>query len=348
MPGFRYWSPDDPFLYTLKIAAGCDEVTSYFGMRQFGIVKEQGIPRLSLNGESVFHSGLLDQGYWSDGMYTAPSDEAMIWEIKEIKKLGFNMLRKHIKIEPLRWYYHCDRLGILVWQDFVSGGGPYSNMVTQYLPFIGIQLRNDHKGFGRGNENGRRIFERDAARTISLLGNVVSLSVWVPFNEGWGQFDAKRIAEKIRETDNTRLIDHASGWHDQQGGDFASSHVYYKPFRMKLDKLNRLQGLTEFGGYSCPSEGHMASDRLFGYRMYKDTDAFNSALEKLYREEVIPKIENGLTAAVYTQVSDVEDEINGLFTFDRSVLKAAPEMMQRINKELLTRGRFREPKDPVC
>jgi len=338
---FRYWSPDDPFLYTVKIDADGDEVESYFGMREFGIAKDHnGHPRLTLNGETLFHTGLLDQGYWSDGMYTPPSDEAMIWEIEECKKLGFNVLRKHIKIEPMRWYYHCDRLGMLVWQDFVSGGSPYSEMTTRYLPFIGLHMNDERRrsGFGRSNPEGCAVFERDMARTVDLLYNVVSLAVWVPFNEGWGQFDAKRICEELTAMDDTRAIDHASGWHDQGVGDFMSHHVYYKPFRMKPDKHGRIQSLTEFGGYSCASSGHMASDRLFGYRMYKDKKAFNEAVETLFSKEVIPKVEQGLAATIYTQVSDIEDEINGIFTYDRAELKIDPEIMQRINKELMTRG----------
>jgi hypothetical protein len=332
MQGFKYWSPDDPVLYTVRISAGDDEVESYFGMRQFGIDNE----RLTLNGQPIFHNGLLDQGYWSDGLYTAPCDEAMIWELSEIKKLGFNMLRKHIKIEPLRWYYHCDRLGILVWQDIVNGGGPYSGLVTRYLPFIGIHIRDKigRRGFGRADRTGRQKYERDLARTVDLLFSAVSLAVWVPFNEGWGQFDANSIADELRRLDSTRPIDHASGWHDQGGGDIASHHVYYKKFRFKPDKKKRVQALTEFGGYSCPTEGHMASGKLFGYRMYKSKEALTEAIAKLYKTEVFPNIGKGLAAAIYTQVSDVEDEINGLFTYDRAELKVKPETIREIMSDV--------------
>ena len=343
MEGFRYWSPQDPFLYTAEIRAGEDVVETYFGMRQFGTIKDSdGHPRLSLNGSPIFHTGLLDQGYWSDGMYTSPSDEAMVWELTEIKKLGFNMLRKHIKIEPLRWYYHCDRLGILVWQDFVNGGGPYTEMVTRYLPFVGIHLRDrpGRGGFGRHSDKGRDIFERDMKRTVDLLYNVVSLCVWVPFNEGWGQYKAVQITDLLRKLDHTRQIDHASGWHDQKHGDFDSIHVYYKPFRLKPDKQKRVQALTEFGGYSCPSRGHMASDKLFGYRMYKDPKEFTRAFERLYRKEVIPAVKKGLSAAIYTQVSDIEDEINGLFTYDRKVLKIDAAVVRDINKEFVAPPRL--------
>ena len=339
VPDFRSWSPDDPFLYTAKISAGSDDIETYFGMRQFGIIRgSDNLPRLSLNGKAIFHSGLLDQGYWSDGLYTAPSDEAMVWELGEVKRLGFNMLRKHIKIEPLRWYYHCDRLGILVWQDFVNGGGPYSPFVTQYLPFIGVKLHDRHgrRGFGRRSRAGRDIFEHDMARTVDLLGNVTSLAVWTLFNEGWGQFDARRLTDMLHVMDNTRLVDHASGWHDQQYGDFASHHVYYKPFRYRQDRLGRIQALTEFGGYSLPSKGHMASQKLFGYRRYRDKDSFGAALRRLYESEVFPVKARGLSAAVYTQLSDVEDEINGLYTYDRAELKIDPAVIQELNRDLIS------------
>ena len=239
---FKSWSPEHPFLYDVEIRAGEDTLTSYFGMREFGIINGKHGPVLSLNGTPIFHHGLLDQGYWSDGMYTPPSDEAMIWEIKKLKDMGFNMLRKHIKIEPLRWYYHCDRLGMLVWQDFVSGGGPYKPLVVQYAPWLGFNFndtKNRYALHGRKSEKGRNIFLRDAERTIDLLYNTVSLSVWVPFNEGWGQFEAASMAEYVHKKDPTRLIDHASGYFDQGAGDF---HSY--TFR----KFGNLVGFT--GG--CP------------------------------------------------------------------------------------------------
>ena len=179
-----------------------------------------GLPRLMLNGRPVFHNGLLDQGYWSDGMYTPPSDDAMAWEISQLKRMGFNMLRKHIKIEPLRWYYHCDRLGMLVWQDFVSGGGPYKKWVVQFAPFLGLRFGDGPKRYamhGRQSGKGREAFVRDAKRTTELLYNAVSLSAWVPFNEGWGQFDAAAMCEAVRRMDPTRQVDHASGYFDRRG-----------------------------------------------------------------------------------------------------------------------------------
>ncbi|WP_238722818.1 glycoside hydrolase family 2 protein [Diplocloster agilis] len=336
VPEFKSWSPESPFLYRVILTVGEDCVESYFGMRKFGMMMDaHGYPRLALNGRPVFHNGLLDQGYFSDGLYTAPSDEAIVEELSRVKALGFNMLRKHIKIEPMRWYYHCDRLGIFVWQDFVSGGGPFNIWMTQNLPFLGVEVKDDrYKLLGRRDPLGRRIFEKNMRDTVKALYNVVSLAVWVPFNEGWGQFDAVRIAQTLHKLDPTRLIDHASGWYDQGAGDIRSYHVYNRRFRMKKDPCGRIQALTEFGGYSCPSRKHMVSRRLFGYRILKSREELTEVYEKLYREEVLGNVEHGLSAAVYTQVSDVEDEINGLFTYDRAVLKINKETVRRINREI--------------
>ncbi len=319
LPDFHPWSCEDPFLYKLIVEAGEDRVESYFGMRVFGMMRgNHGRKVLTLNGKPIFHHGLLDQGYWSDGMYTPPSDDAMIFEIKRLKEMGFNMLRKHIKIEPLRWYYHCDRLGMLVWQDFVSGGEKESMLTTAALPMLGKHLKDsDYKRFGRANAEGREIYWRDVDRTMDLLGNSVSLCCWVPFNEGWGQFDAAKTASYVKEKDPTRYVDHASGWHDQGAGDFQSSHVYFKPVKPKDDPHDRVMALTEFGGYSLAVDGHMASDKSFGYKKFENKLELQKALFDLYYRDVMCNIRIGLAAAVYTQVSDVEDEINGLFTYDR-------------------------------
>jgi hypothetical protein len=339
LDSFRCWSPDAPFLYTVRIEAGADAVESYFGMRAFGTARgADGHLRLTLNGEPVLHNGLLDQGYWSDGLYTAPSDEAMVWELSRIKKMGFNMLRKHIKIEPMRWYYHCDRLGILVWQDFVSGGGPYKKAVVEYAPWLGLRFGDGEKKYalhGRQSKAGRDIFVRDARRTVDLLYNAVSLAVWVPFNEGWGQFDAGAMCRLVRQLDPTRHVDHASGYHDQGAGDFQSYHIYYKKFRPKRDRRpGRVLALTEFGGFSLPSDGHMATPDLFGYRIYQTQQELEEAVEALFDRDVLPNIPKGLSAIVYTQVSDVEDEINGLFTFDREKVKVNDSRILATNEKL--------------
>ena len=334
---FKSWSSEHPFLYDVEIRAGEDTVTSYFGMREFGIINGKHGPVLSLNGAPIFHHGLLDQGYWSDGMYTPPSDEAMIWEIKKLKDMGFNMLRKHIKIEPLRWYYHCDRLGMLVWQDFVSGGGPYKPLVVQYAPWLGFNFndtKNRYALHGRKSEKGRNIFLRDAERTIDLLYNTVSLSVWVPFNEGWGQFEAASMAEYVHKQDPTRLIDHASGYFDQGAGDFHSYHIYFKSFRPKPDPLNRILALTEFGGFSLAVDGHTSSDILYGYKIFKDRQSLNDGIRNLYETDVYPAMKKGLSASIYTQVSDVEDEVNGIFTYDRKETKLDGDVSLKITEML--------------
>ncbi|HOG00879.1 MAG TPA: glycoside hydrolase family 2 TIM barrel-domain containing protein [Clostridia bacterium] len=336
LPDFKSWSPDDPFLYDLEVQSGEDTVYSYFGMREFGVANgADGLPRLMLNGRPVFHNGLLDQGYWSDGMYTPPSDDAMAWEISQLKRMGFNMLRKHIKIEPLRWYYHCDRLGMLVWQDFVSGGGPYKKWVVQFAPFLGLRFGDGPKRYamhGRQSGKGREAFVRDAKRTTELLYNAVSLSAWVPFNEGWGQFDAAAMCEAVRRMDPTRQVDHASGYFDQGAGDVHSCHIYYRHFSPGKDKRpGRVLGLTEFGGYSLPVKGHMAAGKLFGYKIFDNRQALQGALRRLYERDVLPAIKKGLGALVYTQVSDVEEEINGLFTYDRKQTKVDAAFMRAIN-----------------
>ena len=333
---FRPWSPEDPFLYDVTVTLkGGDQIESYFAMRKFGVMTIGGKKVLALNDKPIFMSGVLDQGYWSDGLYTPPADEAMVYDIRKMKDLGFNMLRKHIKIEPLRWYYHCDRLGMLVWQDLVSGGSRLDPLVIQVLPFLGVHLK-DHKyhRFGREDQAGRDQFVRDLHDTVELLYNTPSLAVWVPFNEGWGQFDSLLATQALWEQDPTRLVDHASGWHDQGGGDFKSRHVYFRPVRLKHDK-NRVLALSEFGGYSLPTAGHTASEKLFGYRMYKTGEEFMDALAGLYEKEILPCMrKQALSAAVYTQVSDVEDEVNGILSFDRKVCKVDEARLKAINEQL--------------
>lgn len=334
----KYWSPESPYLYKLIYEFNGETIESYFAMRKFSIgTDSKGIKRLFLNNKPYFHRGLLDQGYWSDGYYTAPSDEAMIFDITKMKSLGFNMLRKHIKIEPLRWYYHCDRLGMIVWQDAVSGGGPYNTMIISVLPFIGMDDLPDNKYdlFARSSEIGRNNYYRDLKAMVNHLYNCPCISTWVPFNEAWGQFDAKVAVETIQSLDKTRHIDHASGWHDQKVGDFRSLHVYFKPVSISPDVMNRSIILSEFGGYSYGVEGHAGSTSQFGYAKYHSQEELNAALKTLFESQIIPQIPIGLSATVYTQVSDVEDEVNGLLTYDRKVCKADEEMFKEINQQLV-------------
>lgn len=334
--GFRFWSPEDPFLYDLKIISRRDTVDSYFAMRKFGMQKINGKVRLTLNGKPYFHNGLLDQGYWSDGLYTAPSDEAMIYDITAMKQLGFNMLRKHIKVEPMRWYYHCDRLGMLVWQDMPSGGTRQRKWVTMALPFVGINKLKDssYRMFSREEKESRNAFLREYGEMLNQLYNCPCICAWVPFNEGWGQFDAAKVAKITKEFDDTRYVDHASGWHDQGAGDFLSMHVYFKRVRLKTEG-RRATVLSEFGGYSYMDKAHSFNpDRTYSYKLFPDRQSFNQGVRKLYEEEVIAKIPQGLCAAVYTQVSDVEEEVNGLLTYDRKVLKIDADMMRDINEKI--------------
>ncbi len=332
VPDFEPWTPDNPKLYNFSVVCGEDKVESYFAMRKFSVeTDEKGVKRLSLNGAPFFHSGMLDQGYWSDGMYTAPSDEAMIFDIQTAKDMGFNMLRKHIKVEPLRWYYHCDRLGMLVWQDMINGGGQYSPAIVSAPLVTGIHLKDNHyRLFARNDAEGRVQYELELRQMIKHLYNCPCIAMWVPFNEGWGQFDSARICEVIRKLDSTRTVDHASGWHDQGIGDIKSLHVYFRKYVFKPDKAGRAVLLTEFGGYNYYCEGHCFGNRDFGYKKLKSIEALTEDLRKLYAEQIKPAYEKGLAAAVYTQVSDVEDEVNGLITYDRRVVKIKPEIMREI------------------
>ena len=334
----RPWSPEDPHLYHFSVSFGEDRVESYFGMRKCAIEKDgDGVPRLFLNNKPLFHNGLLDQGYWPDGLYTAPAEAAMVCDIQTMKALGFNMLRKHIKIEPLRWYYLCDTMGMLVWQDMVSGGGPYRTSVVT-VPVAGVfphRVDNGYKAFGRQSEESRERYRWELEETVKLLYNCPSIVMWVPFNEGWGQFDALEAVERIRALDGTRTIDHASGWHDQGGGDVYSRHVYFRRFRYKKDRGGRAAVLSEFGGYACGIEGHRWSKKDFGYRMFSGEKELTAGIVKLYDREIRPAKAQGLAAAVYTQVSDVEEEINGLLTYDRKELKVEPDRIIAMNRRLM-------------
>lgn len=339
----RIWSPEDPFLYDIALAL-CDDngqildaVTSYFGMRKFSIgYDDKRLPRLYLNNKPYFQNGLLDQGYWSDGGLTAPCDEALIFDIKAMKDLGFNMLRKHIKVEPHRWYYHCDRLGMIVWQDMVCGAEKIDNFVVGFLPNIGITNLKDsnYKLFRVAPEECRREHEKAVYETIDNLYNFTSIGCWVPFNEAWGQFDAKRIGEEIKAYDPSRIVDHASGWHDQGGPELNSEHRYIVPVTLRKDS-NRPFVLSEFGGYSRKIENHMWNPlKSFGYIMFRNKKTLTKAYKRLFEKQIIPKIPKGLSATVYTQVSDVEFEVNGIFTYDRELLKIDEATIKEINSKM--------------
>ena len=338
---YELWCPENPKLYDLAFKVGDDTVKSYFGMRKFSWVTDsKGFKRMGLNNKPYFHTGVLDQGYWSDGMLTPPSNAALEYDVKLVKSMGFNMIRKHIKIEPLRWYYHCDKEGILVWQDMVTGGTKYKMMYIGVLAFLEIHIKDNnekaYKRLARQDKEGRDEFEKEVRITMNYLKNCVSLSTWVAFNEGWGQFDSVRITNDMKKIDPTRLIDSVSGWNDQGKGtsDTKSLHIYFKPIKMPKDKRCIL--LSEFGGYSIKTKEHVFSPKKsFGYRIYNTPEKYAKAYKKLFEKRIIPNIEKGLSATVYTQVSDVEEEINGLVTYARKVIKLPVELVKQLNKQLV-------------
>ncbi len=342
MPDFKYWSPEDPVLYDLMIelidpdGTVLDRVFSYFGMRKFSIGSdEKGLSRLCLNDKPYFQRGLLDQGYFPDSGLTPPCDEAMIYDISKMKELGFNMLRKHIKLDTARWYYHCDRLGMLVWQDMVSGGEYIGTMTAGVLPLVHAKIKDDdYKRFSREKLEWREEFRTQLKEMVDALYNCVGLCCWVPFNEGWGQFDALDAANWLKSYDPSRFVDHASGWYDQGGPDMLSMHRYILPIRLpKLD--TRPFVISEYGGYSQNIEGHVWNyKKSFGYIQYKSKKALSSAYEKLHLKQVVPLITKGLCATVYTQVSDVEFEVNGILTYDRKIVKIDEDTVKRVNSLL--------------
>ena len=340
-PDARTWSPEDPFLHDVEVTFGDDRVTSYVGMRSFGVGPDaHGRTRLLLNGEPYLHAGLLDQGYWPDGLYTPPSDEAMVHDIRTAKDLGFTMLRKHIKVEPLRWYHHCDRLGMLVWQDMVNGGRSYHPAVVTAPVLTPLRLDDSrYSVFGRQDAGGRDEFLAELDATVELLRSVPSVALWVPFNEGWGQFDAASVAARVAALDPTRPVDHASGWHDQGAGDVVSRHVYFRPYRLsRADAADpRAAVLSEYGGYSYRVPGHTWSDKEFGYRRFRDRDTFERAFLRLQHAQVGPAVDDALAAFVYTQLADVEEETNGLLTYDRRVLKVDADAVRTSNERLRAR-----------
>jgi len=267
------WNCETPYLYYFEVKLGDDRAISYFAMRKFSLetkVHEE-FPRICLNGEVQFQNGVLDQGYWPESLYTPPSDAAMIFDIQEMKKTGFNMVRKHLKIEPQRWYYHCDRLGIVVWQDMVNGGSYYKHWFVTYgatlLSWLRIPMRDVYpRLLSREAKAGRLEFIREMKETIRLLGNHPSIAAWVIFNEGWGQFQTEDMTRIVRRLDPNRLIDQASGWFDQGGGDFSSLHNYFFKLFIRPER-ERASVLSEFGGYSYREPGHCAKEKLYGYNV---------------------------------------------------------------------------------
>jgi len=336
---FLPWSPESPHLYRVTISFGQDRVRSYFGMRKLAIGRDRkGILRFFLNNEPYFFNGLLDQGYWPESLLTPPGDEALIYDILKLKEMGYNTIRKHVKIELARFYYHCDRLGMIVWQDMPNGGGDYNMFFVTHLPnasncFARSVKDHHYRLFKREDQTGREQYYEDLERLVKHLYHYPSIAVWVPFNEGWGQFDAPAATKRIRMLDQTRLVNEACGWFDQKGGDMYSIHNYKHKLKVKPQN-DRVVALTEYGGYAYPVAGHMACEKEFGYQLYLSREELTANYKRLWEEEIFPNLEYGLSAAIYTQTSDIEEEINGVMTYDREVDKLVIEEVRVLNERL--------------
>lgn len=331
------WSPESPHLYAVEITLQRDGVVldaahSYCAFRTVEVKKDMaGVPRVHLNGVPYFVRGVLDQGYWPDGLMTAPSDDALVYDIEAMKSAGFNTLRKHIKIESERWYYHCDRLGMLVWQDCVSGGSAYSPWHTSQKPTLfsftwgqfDDTTSSHHETLSAGDEGYRKEWTETCQGMVKLLDGHPSIGLWTLFNEGWGQFDARAATEAVRALDATRPIDATSGWYDQGCGDFLSIHNYFRPLRAGWhgkQRGNRAAIISEFGGLAQMTQDHTSLDHSYGYGDFSTVEDWRAAVKKLLAE-VESLQDEGLAGYVYTQVSDVEEEVNGLLTYDRKVNK---------------------------
>ncbi len=339
LPGFTPWTPENPHLYDVKITYGKDEVCSYFGMRKFSTGKDKnGLLRFFMNNKPFFFNGVLDQGYWPESLLTAPTEDALKYDIIKLKELGYNTIRKHIKVEPDRFYYLCDKLGMVVWQDMPNGGGEYNLLHVMYMTNVlscyGRIIKDNHYGlFARKDEAGRKQYYEDLKGMVEQLYNYPSIAVWVPFNEGWGQFDATKATALIKTVDNSRLINEACGWFDQKGGDMYSIHNYLRKLKVKPNK-DRVVALTEFGGYAFPIPGHMACEKEFGYKHYKTKEELTANYRRLWEEEVYPNVAKGMCSTIYTQTSDIEEEINGLMTYDREENKFMEAELKEIHKKL--------------
>ena len=333
------WSPENPCLYEFTISNEVDEVSSYFAMRKVSLMQnEKGMKVIALNNKPYFMKGVLDQGYYQDGLLTPNSDEDYINDINLIKSLGFNVSRKHIKIESMRWYYHCDRLGLLVWQDFVNGCTKYDFWLNQVPLFVRYKI-NDHryKKFFRENEEGRKEALNEFMETIDLLYNCPCIVYWTIFNEAWGQFDAKEIYQELKLIDPTRIYDHASGWHDQGSSDVKSMHIY--KWRVKVPSKFKLKGrayvCSECGAYILDKRLKEAKKKEgFIYLLFNNKEDFQKEYIRFINEEIIPAKKRGMSGFIYTQLSDVEEEMNGFVTYDRKEIKVDIPVIKEINDSI--------------
>ncbi len=327
----QLWSPEKPYLYSFAVQTEHDRVESYFALRKLEIKRVGAYPRLCLNGEPYFFHGLLDQGYWSDGIYTPADPQGFERDILAMKRLGFNTLRKHIKVEPEQFYYDCDRYGMVVFQDMVNNG-QYQFLRDTAMPTVGVQKRSDIR-LNRDKET-RQAFLDGMTATVRQLKNHPCICYWTIFNEGWGQFDADAVYDKLLLLDSSRFIDATSGWFRRKKSDVESLHIYFSSWS-KLKAGEKPLVLSEFGGYAYPAAGHLFNpEKAFGYKSCKSLQNLNRDLQRLYREKVIPAAKKGLCAAIYTQISDVEDEINGLLTYDRKICKAQGGAMRSVAMDL--------------
>ena len=333
------WTPENPYLYNFKIYNNVDKVESYFAMRKISLIKnKKGQFVIALNNQEYFMKGVLDQGYYQDGLLTPNSDEDYINDINLIKSLGFNVSRKHIKIESLRWYYHCDRLGLLVWQDFVNGCTKYDFWLNQVPLFVRYKISDKkYKKFFRENEEGRKETYQEFLDTIDLLYNSPCIVLWTIFNEAWGQFDAKEIYEKLKGIDNTRLYDHASGWHDQGSSDVKSMHIY--KWKVKIPSKRKIKNrafvCSECGAYILDKRLKEAKKKEgFIYLLFNNKEDFQKEYVRFITQEIIPAKSAGMSAFIYTQLSDVEEEMNGFVTYDRKEIKVDVDKIKEINDKI--------------
>ena len=329
VPDAKLWSPDSPYLYDMEVSIlrdglVVDQVDSYFGMRKISTARdENGIVRMQLNNKDYFHFGPLDQGWWPDGLYTAPTDEALLYDIEVTKRLGYNMIRKHVKVEPARWYYHCDKEGILVWQDMPNGDDHPEWIRRSYF---------DGKELERSAESEKN-FRREWKEIMDLTYSNPSVVVWVPFNERWGQFKTEEITEWTKDYDPSRLVNPASGGNHYDVGDMIDMHNYPDPV-MGLFDVKRVNVLGEYGGIGLVLDDHLwEKDRNWGYVQYKNSDQATDVYVQ-YAEELKKLIPYGYAGAVYTQTTDVEIEVNGLMTYDRKVIKLDEDRLRKINQEI--------------